>query len=163
MNERMKELRKSLKLTQEEFAARIGVKRSTIGNYELNRNEPTDSVVALVCREFRVNEQWLRTGEGDMFLPEDTDEIDAITRRYHLGPNATAAVRMFAELPKDKQDVILGFIRALGKVLEDSEPSEELTFDQVAAAEAAYLESLVAARDTGFSPSPMPGDTLAKA
>ena len=74
MNDRIKSLRKQLGLTQEEFAARIRVKRGAIANYEIGRNEPVDSVLSLICREFRVNEQWLRTGEGEMFLPKSRNE-----------------------------------------------------------------------------------------
>ena len=74
MNDRIKSLRKQLGLTQEEFAARIRVKRGAIANYEIGRNEPVDSVLSLICREFSVNEQWLRTGEGEMFLPKSRNE-----------------------------------------------------------------------------------------
>ena len=68
MNERIKKLRKALELTQQEFADKIGTKRNTVANYETNRNEPSNSVISLICREFCVNEQWLRTGEGEMFI-----------------------------------------------------------------------------------------------
>ena len=61
-------------MTQQEFADRIGIKRNTIANYETGRNDPVDSVVSLICREFNVNENWLRTGEGDMFIERSRDE-----------------------------------------------------------------------------------------
>lgn len=74
MNERIKELRKALGLTQQEFADKLGVKRGAIANYEIGRNEPIDAVVALICRQFDVNETWLRTGEGEMFVPLSRDD-----------------------------------------------------------------------------------------
>ena len=74
MNERIKELRKELKLTQQEFADRIGIKRNTIANYESGRNEPVDSVISLICKQFNVDENWLRTGEGEMFIKQTRDE-----------------------------------------------------------------------------------------
>ena len=74
MNERMKQLRKTLGLTQQDFADRLGIKRGAIANYEIGRNEPIDAVVSLICREFDVNEHWLRTGEGEMFLTLDRDD-----------------------------------------------------------------------------------------
>lgn len=78
MEQQLKKLRKELGFTQEEFAARIGIKRAAISNYEIGRNEPIDAVVALICREFDVNEEWLRTGEGEMFTQMSrTDEISA--------------------------------------------------------------------------------------
>ncbi len=81
MNERLKKLRKTLDLTQQKFGERIGVKGNTIAQYELGRNEPIDAVINLICREFNVNEEWLRTGTGDMFLPVDRNaDIARLTK-----------------------------------------------------------------------------------
>lgn len=74
MKERIKELRKALKMTQQEFADRLHIKRTNIGNYESGVSSPTDSVIALICREFGVSESWLRNGEGEMFIPMTLDE-----------------------------------------------------------------------------------------
>ena len=71
MNERIKELRKSLGPTQLEFGEQVGVKANTIGNYEIGLRTPSDAVIRAICREFNVNENWLRTGEGEMFNPQD--------------------------------------------------------------------------------------------
>nr|DAT10499.1 MAG TPA: helix-turn-helix domain protein [Caudoviricetes sp.] len=68
MGERIKELRKALGLTQQEFAEKLRIKRNTIAKYETRRGEPIDAVISLICREFNVNESWLRTGEGEMFI-----------------------------------------------------------------------------------------------
>ena len=97
MKERLKLLRKSLKLTQEEFAARIGIKRNSYANYEIGRNRPIDAVIFSICREYCVSETWLRTGEGEMFVPFDdeariqkwvhmvfTDEKAVFQRRFAL-------------------------------------------------------------------------------
>ena len=74
LNERLKKLRKTLDLTQQEFADRIGSKRNTIAKYETDTNVPSSAVISLICREFNVNEGWLRTGEGSMFLEMSRDE-----------------------------------------------------------------------------------------
>lgn len=74
MNERLKKLRKELDMTQQEFADRIGVKRNSLANYETGRNTPIDAIVVSICREFNVNENWLRTGEGDMFIEMSRDD-----------------------------------------------------------------------------------------
>lgn len=76
MSERLKELRKILGLTQQEFADRLGIKRNAVTNYEVGRNSPADIVVSLICREFNVSESWLRTGEGEPFAKKSrSDEI----------------------------------------------------------------------------------------
>lgn len=74
MAERIKLLRKALGLTQQEFSDSIKVKRSTLATYESGRNEPIDAVITLICREFDVNEKWLRFGTGEMFIEKTEDE-----------------------------------------------------------------------------------------
>ena len=84
MNERIRKLRRTLDLTQKEFGDRIGVKGNTIATYEGGRNEPIDSVISLICREFNVNEEWLRTGKGEMFAPAPSSALDALAQERGL-------------------------------------------------------------------------------
>ena len=88
-NERLKKLRKTLDLTQQEFADKIGIKRNTMAQYEIGRNEPIDAVIISICREFNVSENWLRTGEGEMFNSSD-DEYIAMIDRIMAGENEFA-------------------------------------------------------------------------
>ena len=74
MDDRIKELRKALGLTQQKFADAIGVRQNTVAQYEMGRNPPNDTVITLICREFNVSEKWLRTGEGEMFHPKSRNE-----------------------------------------------------------------------------------------
>lgn len=83
VGERLKTIRKALGITQQKFADRLNVNRGTLANYEIGKNEPIDAIVISICREFRVNETWLRTGEGEMFqkrsrVDELTDFISSI-------------------------------------------------------------------------------------
>ena len=73
-NDRIKEARKSLGLTQDKFGERLGVGRSAISNIEAGSRGVTDQLRLSVCREFNVNEDWLRTGEGSMFSEPNEDE-----------------------------------------------------------------------------------------
>lgn len=75
--ERVKAVRKSLGLTLEIFGAKIGLKKSGLSLIENGRNELTDSNAKAICREFGVNEDWLRTGVGDMFIPEDVRYLNS--------------------------------------------------------------------------------------
>lgn len=74
MNERIKQIRKYLDLTQQEFADKIGISRGNIGAYEVGKNAPSDAVISLICTKFNVNEEWLRTGTGDMFIELDVED-----------------------------------------------------------------------------------------
>lgn len=110
MNERLRKLRKALNLTQQEFADRIGIARGNIGAYEVGKNSPSDAVISLICREFNVNEAWLRTGEGDMFLRTDrntdiarltkdllSEESDSFKNRF---------ISMLANLSVDEWEIL---------------------------------------------------------
>lgn len=64
--ERIKAVRKSSNLTQEAFAARLGIKQNSVAQIESDRRNASDQVVLSICREFGINETWLRTGAGEM-------------------------------------------------------------------------------------------------
>ncbi len=100
MNERLKVLRKTLDLTQQDFANRIGVKRNTVATYEMGRSSPSDSAVSLICREFNVNEEWLRTGAGgdeNMFVKLSEDEELAMYTQMLLDSTDDVVADMIKE------------------------------------------------------------------
>lgn len=74
MNERIKAVRLALGISQEEFGKRLGVTRGAITNIELNKVEPKPLFVDLICREFNVNEDWLKNGAEPMFLQRSRNE-----------------------------------------------------------------------------------------
>lgn len=73
-NERVREIRKVKGLTMRQFGEKIGVVGSTISDIENGRRNLNRQNLLAICREFRVNEDWLRTGEGEMFVEPDEDE-----------------------------------------------------------------------------------------
>ena len=101
---RTKELRKSLGLTQQEFADRLKITRGAVSNWDLGHSVPSDAAVSLICREFNVREAWLRDGTGEMLeqLTEDEDRA-----------------RFFGDLSKESASPeVLAFIDALRKTPE---------------------------------------------
>lgn len=74
MKDRIKKIRKELDLTQQKFADKLGVQRNTIAMYEMGRTIPSETVILSICREFNVNEHWLRDGTGEMFIERTRDE-----------------------------------------------------------------------------------------
>lgn len=75
MNERIKELRKILGLSREEFANKLGLKsRGKIENIELGRTSPDEPFLDLICKTYNINPKWLRTGRGEMFIELSKDE-----------------------------------------------------------------------------------------
>ncbi len=78
MKDRIRLLRHTLGLTQQKFADKLGIKGNAISQYESGRNAPIDAVISLICREFNVNEEWLRTGNGEMFVQRTrADELSS--------------------------------------------------------------------------------------
>lgn len=74
MKERIKEIRKKRNLTQQAFADRLRITRNNVAGYEAGTRNPSDAVISLICREFNVNEDWLRNGTGEMFIERTRDE-----------------------------------------------------------------------------------------
>lgn len=109
MNERIKELRKVLGITQQALADRLGIRQNTIAKYETGRGNPTTAVVSLICREFSVSETWLRTGAGDMFTTPPHSSLDALAKEYHLSAGACALIRRFLELDEDIQQAFVDY------------------------------------------------------
>lgn len=86
MNERLKQIRKVLKLSQEDFGRRLGVGKSAISYLESGRSNLTDQMIKSICREYNVDFHWLTTGKGEMFSDSDLD-IMAIIDRVMTGEN----------------------------------------------------------------------------
>ena len=74
LKDRFKELRKELNVTQQEFADKLKISRNFVAQIEMGSKVPSDRTIDDVCREFNVNEEWLRTGNGDMFVPGIKDK-----------------------------------------------------------------------------------------
>ena len=72
--ERVKEVRKSLNLTMEQFGNKLGVTKVAISNIEKEKRNLTEQMSRAICREFNVSEEWLKTGEGEMYQQLSEDE-----------------------------------------------------------------------------------------
>lgn len=101
MKERIKELRKSLGITQQEFADKLGLKRNTIATYEIGKAVPSDRVISDLCNKYNVNEEWLRTGEGEMFISLNrTQQIAQLTADLFKGEKDSFKERLLLALAK---------------------------------------------------------------
>ena len=105
MKDRIKKLRKNLDMTQQVFADRLGVKRNTVAQWEIGINALTDQSIISICREFNVNEDWLRNGTEPMFIPIDKgDQLMEWAGKIFAGREDSFRqrfVRMMMELSED--------------------------------------------------------------
>ncbi|MBS5166352.1 MAG: helix-turn-helix transcriptional regulator [Butyricicoccus pullicaecorum] len=113
MNSRIKNIRKEFALNQDEFGARLGITGSGLSNIENGKRNVTEQMILAICREFAVNEKWLRTGEGAMFVETDDSIIANVAAEYHLSALDKAILKIFLELPPEKRTIMRDFSYSL--------------------------------------------------
>jgi len=121
VNERIRELRKSLGLTLEKFGGRLGVGKTAINKLEKGENNVTDQMFKSICREFSVNEEWLRNGTGEMFaIPEDetaaivSDLLESRNNQFY--DLILDIVKTYQTLSPMDQEIIKNFCQQLAEM-----------------------------------------------
>jgi len=117
VNERIKIIRKQLELTQQEFADKLGIARNNIAGYETSKRSPSDAVVSLICAKFNVNEDWLRTGDGEMF--------EQLTDQQKV-------MKHTAQLLKDTDSVVANAIKTFIVTYEQLDATSKKVLEEVA-------------------------------
>lgn len=116
MKDRFKELRESLSLTQQKFADRLDISRNFVAQIEMGNKIPSERTIKDICREFKVNYDWLVNGTGDMFQDDDSD-AQAIVDSVMTGDNdfAKKTLVKFARLSEDRWRQIQEILSELEK------------------------------------------------
>lgn len=110
MNERIKEIRKDHKLTQTEFGAKIGLKGNTITTYETGLRNPSDAIIYSICREFNVNEDWLRYGTEPKYKEDDFDYSEICMRLGVTDEKAKRAIVEYFKLSDEDKELFWRFV-----------------------------------------------------
>lgn len=165
IGERIRKVRRELELTQENFCNRIGLKRNSISLVESDKRNISDQAILSICREFNVNEEWLRNGTGEMFKAAPSDALDQLAYKYHLSEADYVMVEKFVNMRPEARRAIFDYMQEVNAAFANSgidphipaygnkppEPMDEIlnisqerlgTPDSVAAAEAEYEKSL---------------------
>lgn len=109
--ERVKEIRKSLKLTTEQFGEKLGVTKQTVSRIENGVNNLTEQMQKSICREFNVNSEWLSNGRGEMFSSVPETILDALCKQFDLDDFDRGLISEYLKLsPRDRQ-VLKDYIR----------------------------------------------------
>ncbi len=149
MKERIKKLRKEKHLTQQEFADKIGISRNNVATYEIGRNNPSEAVISLICREFHVNETWLRTGDGEMFSQPSSQAEQVMSWVQNIFTHGSDAekglVTAMSTFTKEDFDTLARLIRKVWEGQQAFSPAETkppaLTIDEKVEAYRAELEA----------------------
>ncbi|WP_066679364.1 helix-turn-helix domain-containing protein [Clostridium septicum] len=108
MNVRVKTLRKILNLTQQEFGGSIKLSKSSIGNIENGIINLTDRNISNICESHNVNEQWLRTGNGDMFVQlDDTERIVKTINTFPINDIKKSCIKELLSLSNEDDCILI--------------------------------------------------------
>ena len=132
MNERIRELRQALKMTLKDFSAALGVSISAVSEIEHGRSAVTERMIKVLLAAFpQVSEQWLRTGEGDMYQPQsDKDQIVAMLGDLELPEITERFAVAYTSLSEQEQHVVNNYIRSVIADLVAKYHKEEATHDE---------------------------------
>ena len=115
LKDRLKELRNALNKTQQQFADQLKISRNNVACYETGKNTPSDAVVSLICKEFNVNEEWIRHGTGEMFQTMTRrEQISQFAGSLMKEEDESFKVRLFeilAQLDESEWEVLEGIAK----------------------------------------------------
>lgn len=115
ISDRIKDLRKELNLKQSDFANKIGIKQAAISAIEKGIRNVTDRIINDICREFNVNEEWLRNGTGEMFAPTFNDKLDQLATEYNFSKLEYNFFSSYLKLDEKKREAVTEFLESIVK------------------------------------------------
>jgi transcriptional regulator with XRE-family HTH domain len=113
MDRRIKEIRKANgNISQELFGKRLGLTGATISRLESGDRQPTEAIILSMCREYDVNEDWLRTGEGKMRLKESAEDAERMVNLMRgMSENKKKLFRILVDMPDELLDEMISYMK----------------------------------------------------
>lgn len=127
IGERIKQVRKDKKMTQQEFCNRIGVKQPSLAAIESGRNNPSDQTIFAICKAFQVSEKWLRSGEGEPYVFTSSEVVAKLCEDYGLDGVSTALLEKFIVLPDKEQKIIIDYLCNVVDAIRSKKTGDEKT------------------------------------
>lgn len=138
MNERIKALRKYLKISQDVFGRRIGISGASVSRLESGENEPSPQTVVFICKEFGVSEAWLRNGVGEM-LSTSSSEAERLAKKYGFPDIVEKLLIVYKGLNQAQQEAVLDYAqRFIASLIGDAEIEQKTN---------SYKEELIAEKE----------------
>lgn len=106
IGKRIKELRLALNLNQTDFAKPLGLTYGAIGGYENELRNVSEPSIIAICREYRVNEEWLRSGQGEMFVQTPNSCFEYLAREYNLDAMDIALIKEYVSMSEQYRSAI---------------------------------------------------------
>lgn len=140
MNNRFKQIREKLNLSQEEMGEAIGITRSGISNIESGKRSVSERHIKLLRSAYNINEHWLRTGEGEMFNPTNTS-LDALAEAHSINGLTRAIIEGLITMKPEHQIAFIDLINTVAARVRNAE-YEQVTPETVAAIIAAKAQDV---------------------
>lgn len=121
MNERLKSVRRELSLSQETFGKRLGVTGAGISKIESGNRNITEQMILAICREFNVNEKWLRDGTGEMFSDFEEDEFVKAAALLSDDPFVRGLITEYFKLDEASKILFRNFLYKLTDSMKEQE------------------------------------------
>lgn len=118
INERIRELRTTLGLNQRDFSAKSKIGHSTLAMFETGQRVPKDIHISQICQAFNVNEEWLRSGKGEMFKRDDDAAATQLAREFSLSTLGQAIIKSYLHLGEPEKAVIGEYIKSVAQEYE---------------------------------------------
>ena len=115
MNERVKELRKALHLSQSQFGEVVGVSNTAISKIEQHENKLTEQMIKIICSQFKVNHEWLVHGTGEMFRAFPNSLLEQLTEEFKLNELEQEVIQDFLTLDATERQIIARFLKGKSK------------------------------------------------
>ena len=164
MNERIRELRKMLGISQSEFADTLNLKQNSISLIEIGKRNPSDRTISDICQKFNVSESWIRNGTGEVFIKTPSSTIEKLREEFHLDDFTCSFVYEYLKLDEEKRNAVQEFfynvLNGMDAVnRQESEPESSVHKTTVEEAEAEYIKKISnSAGNTGSTALNSTGD-----
>lgn len=166
MNERLRLIRENIGISRAAFGQQIGVSGDVINNLERGRVEIKEHILKLICSEFSVNEAWLRTGSGEMFMKTPSSIMEQLKTEFDLDEFSYSLVHEYLKLDQAKRKTIRDFLYRVvegengSSDLAELSEAHELTVEEL---EAKYKKTISSSvRNTSFTASNTTDDKESK-
>lgn len=148
MHNRISKIIATLGIKRIDFARKIGISSPFVSELCSGAKKASDRTIKDICREFNVNETWLRTGEGAMFVPVPSNTLDVLTSEYELSHDARVLVEEFVNLKPEAQQIFIDFARKAAEGFRSKPPAAvQPPCPEPASPPAAELETDVSSAD----------------
>lgn len=157
-NERVKAIRKELHMTMDAFGARLGVGKTAISKIENGERNLTDQMAKAICREFNVSEEWLRTGEGEMFQQTADDYIMQKCREHGFTDREERLLRLlvnlFLKMTPDQREYLSSELMKIAGRDPEGLPDPDSSPDSIEAKVREYRRELLEEQEAPAKSSP---------